>query len=93
MTDSYVEIHTRNYREMTRKLPLAARSILMDLCAHYWWVGSLPVDDEELRRITRATEGEWRRYRRRISGFFTERWVPRGEGVWWQYPSGEGWEA
>ena len=44
------------------------------LIAHYWMNGSLPTDDEVLRRITRLTAREWSRSKVVLRSLFGDNW-------------------
>jgi uncharacterized protein YdaU (DUF1376 family) len=50
---------TGDYLKLSRGWPLVARGAYVELLAAQWDAGSLPIDIDELRNITRATPEEW----------------------------------
>jgi uncharacterized protein YdaU (DUF1376 family) len=51
----------RDWATSTRTLSAAAKGCYIDLLAHAWGAGSVPLDSEERRRITGVDRAEWRR--------------------------------
>lgn len=56
----FMPLYVREYIADTRVLTLAEKGAYMDLLAHQWLNGSIPKTGEARRRVTGATEAEWK---------------------------------
>lgn len=67
-------LYIADYLADTAHLDAAQSGAYLHLIMHYWQKGSLPADDEALRRIAKMTSAEWRRSKEIISQFFCSGW-------------------
>jgi uncharacterized protein YdaU (DUF1376 family) len=66
-----------NYASDTGHLSTVQHGAYLLLIMHYWAMGKLPDDDQQLANITRLPLDEWLRHRPVLEAFFYEGWKHR----------------
>lgn len=67
-------LYIGDYRSDTAHLSATEHGAYLLLIMHYWQAGSLPVDEQQLMRISCTTPKEWTRIRATIAAFFEDGW-------------------
>lgn len=74
----WMPVYWASYMKKTSRLSAAEHGAYLMLIADYWISGTpLPNSDEQLRRISRMTEKEWKASKATIMSFFK-----LSDGVW-----------
>lgn len=73
-TRPWMPFYIGDYRADTPHLSTAQHGAYLLLIFHYWQLGGLPDDDEQLARIVGMTPAEWRKNRPVNRAFFTDGW-------------------
>ena len=74
MSPPWMPFYPADYLKDTNRLSLAEHGAYLLLICEYWQQGELPNDEDELRRIARMTEGEWRKSRNALRRLFLDGW-------------------
>ena len=72
MSLAYIRFFIGDYRRDTRRLTAAERGAYTELLWEYYAHGSLPTDDEQLRKIADLTPKQWERSRPTLEAFFQQ---------------------
>ncbi len=70
-SDHWLPLYCGDYLADTGHLTTAEHGAYLLLLMHQWRAGSIPDDDNQLARITRASIPEWKRMRDTVLAFFT----------------------
>lgn len=74
MKRPWMPLYVADYLRDTRRLSTVEHGAYLLLIMEYWTSGGLPSDDDQLRRITGMTAGEWRRSKENLQSFFFDGW-------------------
>jgi uncharacterized protein YdaU (DUF1376 family) len=66
-----------DYFSHTRHLTKSQHASYLMLIGHYWTIGSLPDDDQQLAQITLSTPEEWKADKPVLQAFFYDGWKHR----------------
>ncbi len=70
----WMPLYVGDYRRDTAHLSAAQHGAYLQLIMHYWQLGGLPDDDEQLARIASMSVAEWKKNRFVIKAFFSDGW-------------------
>jgi uncharacterized protein YdaU (DUF1376 family) len=74
MSRAWMPIYWGDFLRDTRHLSKLQRDSYLMLIAHYWTMGELPDDDDQLARITDCTSEQWLADKPVIQRFFHSGW-------------------
>lgn len=74
MIRPWMPLYVADYLADTAHLSAAEHGAYLLLIMHYWIKGSLPPDEEAIRRITRLTPHQWSKSRDVLRSLFFDEW-------------------